>query len=471
MTLTSNILKYDLVKPIDIGKKGILLKIKEKIFIKYPPSGLQSKVIADNTFQNPKYVSNTEYRHSNSGVDPYIETYEWIEDDLVVPLGYGTHLLKLCKDEQLDVKFEDQRITSLVAYPDSLNEVTLRPYQQRAVESALSNIQGTIVSPTGSGKSLIGLEIIRRRQQKALIILHRSDLAQQWIDVIKLHLGITAGLIGGGEWEVGKEITVAMVQTLASRQDETKTLSDEFGIIIAEECQHLPSETFFETIGWFRAKYRYGLSATIDRRDGLMPLIFLALGPLISSIERKEVEAIQATVPASVTAIETKFEPVANSWHEFMDSICTSTDRNLLILNLAINVNAPVLILTDRVSHAEDLSRIFSESSVEHVLAHGQLKDRDKAMERIKTVPITIGTTSLLGEGLDIPFWEVLIMATPISSEIKLMQAIGRVIRASQSKKSALIYDLKDACGFSGASFKKRFAIYKKHNIWVNFSN
>src|SRR5271154_2124928 len=453
------------------AKDHVLIKIKENILIKFPTDELKNKVIAENTFINPKYVSNEEHGYSNWNVDPYIETYQVIEDGLIVPLGFGAQLLKLCKEENLDIEFEDQRTTCHVSYPDSLNEITLRSYQNRVVGDALNNIQGTIVAPTVCGKSLIGLEIIRRRQQKALIIVHRSDLAEQWINVIKLRLGIIPGQIGDGKWDVGNEITVAMVQTLASRQDDTKTLSDEFGIIIAEECHHLPSETFFETIGMFNAKYRYGLSATIDRRDGLMPLIFLAAGPLIACVERKEVEALQATVPASVISIETKCAPEAGSWNEYIDAICTNADRNLLIFNLATNSNVPTLILTDRIAHAEDLSDIFSKREIQHVLVHGQLKNRDEAMNLVKSVPITIGTTGLLGEGLDIPFWEVLIMASPISSEIKLMQAIGRVIRASEGKKRALVYDLRDDCGFSGSSFKKRFAIYKKHNIWVKFSN
>ncbi len=131
----------------------------------------------------------------------------------------------------------------------------------------------------------------------------------------------------------------------------------------------------------------------------------------------------------------------------------------------------PILILSDRVAHADDLSGMFSRRNFDHALVHGKVKDREEAIERIKKATVTIGTTGLLGEGLDVPFWEVLIMASPISSEIKLMQAIGRVVRASPGKKSALIYDLKYDCGFSGASFKKRFEIYRKHKIWVEFKN
>ena len=155
-----------------------------------------------------------------------------------------------------------------------------------------------------------------------------------------------------------------------------------------------------------------------------------------------------------------------------MDAITDSTERNLLILNLAQKTDGAVLILVDRVAHAEHLSKMLTLLGTEHALAHGQLnkKDRENVMEQIKTAKLTIGTTSLLGEGLDISVWGTLILGAPISSEIKLLQAIGRIVRPANGKEKALVYDLKDDCAFSGSSFKKRFEIYKKNKIWVEFN-
>jgi superfamily II DNA or RNA helicase len=90
-------------------------------------------------------------------------------------------------------------------------------------------------------------------------------------------------------------------------------------------------------------------------------------------------------------------------------------------------------------------------------------------MERMKSCPITVATSGLIGEGVDIAMWTALILASPISSETKLVQAIGRAVRAFPGKQEAIIFDLTDDCGFSGASFKKRLEIYRKHNLRVNF--
>ncbi len=187
---------------------------------------------------------------------------------------------------------------------------------------------------------------------------------------------------------------------------------------------------------------------------------------------KQEVENLHATVPATVFVKQTGCSPSADSWNEFLDIIMTNGERNLQILELAMQAQGAVLVLTDRIKHAEQLSEMLNTRNVSHVLAHGQLKkkDRSEAMESMKSAQITIGTTSLLGEGLDIASWSVLVMAAPISSEVKLMQAVGRVVRPASGKEKAIVHDLRDDSAFAGSSFNKRFEIYKKHKIWVNFA-
>jgi superfamily II DNA or RNA helicase len=446
------------------------LKVKERVFVAAPPQDVYTQILKANVFVNPKYAANEKHGYSNWKTAKTIETYECKKDGVSIPRGYLHDLSELCKREALDMFVEDFRATSPKSFPAL--SVKLRPYQKRAVEEALSSEQGIVVSPTGSGKSLMGLELIRQRKQRSLIIVHRSDLATQWIKVIEERLGVKAGLIGEGRFEIGDLITVAMIQTLSSREEETKKLSETFGLILVDEVHHVPSETFSEVISWMSAKYLYGLSATLNRRDGLEKIIYRCIGPVIAVVERDEVESRGNTVPLSVFAKNTGFDPgPLNSWNEYLEAITNSEERNKLIIDIAIKERAPVLILCDRIEHAERLSALLDKLGVKHVLAHGQLgaSDREDAMEELKTAQITIGTTGLLGEGLDVSSWEILIMASPISSEIKLMQALGRIVRPANGKLTGVVYDLKDECGFAGNSFKNRFSIYKKHNIWVNF--
>lgn len=450
----------------------MILKLNSNIILESVVEAIISKAICDNTFKNPIFKSNELNGRSNWDTEQTIATYRYEDTNPVLPRGYMRDLLKTAREHSIKPKIIDERVTNACVYPDKLNGIVLRPYQQRAVEEALKYDQGVICAPTGSGKTLIGLEIIRRRQQKSLIIVHRNELAKQWRDVIEERMGIKAGFIGDGEWTVGDQITIAMVQTLATHVADSKTIFGAFGLVLVDEVHHSPASTFSDVIGLIAAKYRYGLSATLIRRDGLEQMIYRAVGPVIASISKQEVENIGATVPVTVHTVNTGFLPKEiDSWNDYLGALTDNEERNLLIFELAIHAKGSVLILCDRVQHAESLSEMFFRQKIDHVLVHGKLKenDRKKAFELINTAQITVGTTGLLGEGLDVKGWSVLIMASPISSEIKLMQAIGRIVRPERGKNNALVYDLRDECGFSGASFKNRYVIYQKHRIWVVF--
>lgn len=457
----------------DFVKNQVDLNICATISI--PSYGTDEEVlnqcIQDNTFENPIFKSNELNGRSNHKIKKTITTYHYEGNRLVLPRGYTRNLLNICRSKNITPQITDSRASQPCQYPEKLKGIVLRPYQQRAIDSAMKLDQGVIVSPTGSGKSFIALEILRLRQQKALIIVHRFDLAKQWITIIRERLGIKASLIGDGKWEIGSKITVGMIQTLSSKAEETKKLSEQFGLIFVDESHHLPCHSCFTVMNLLNAKYKYGISATLHRRDGLEQVIYRCIGPAIAIISRAEVESIGATVPAKVIALKTEFSPSVDSWHDYLTDLAVNADRNILIINLATSQAIPVLILCDRAAHAEHLSEMLSRRKFKHVLAHGQVQNRDEIMEKVKTTPITIATTSLIGEGIDVSSWSVLIMASPISSETKLLQAIGRIVRKhSSSKEKALVYDLRDDCGFAGASFNKRFEIYKKHRIWVEFN-
>jgi superfamily II DNA or RNA helicase len=314
----------------------VTLKLNSNIILKCCKEAILNQCINENTFENPSYISNEENGRSNWNTERFITTYRHEDDSIILPRGFMRDLLKILKEHEITSEIIDERVSSPCHYQEKLNEIVLRPYQLRAVEEALKYDQGAIVSPTGSGKSLIGLEIIRRRGEKAIIIVHRSELAKQWIKVIEERLGIKSGFIGDGEWGIGDQITVAMVQTLASSENNVKLISDSIGLVLVDEGHHLPSDQFFSIINLLAAKYRYMMSATPNRRDGLETMIYRAIGPAIATISRDEVEDLGATIPATVVQIQTGFNPgLVNSWSEYLDSLTANADRNIRITNLA----------------------------------------------------------------------------------------------------------------------------------------
>lgn len=245
-------------------------------------------------------------------------------------------------------------------------------------------------------------------------------------------------------------------------------MARQYGVIIVDECHHAPASTFASVIALLPAKYRFGLSATPTRRDDMDILINRVMGRILVTIDKSEVEEVGATVPVSVKVIKTDFIPTTftNCWGHLVTAITNSEERNELIVSLAQEEcqKAPVLVLVDRITHAENLMKLVS---VPTILIHGMLPPRDfkLAISQISSATLTIGTIAMLGEGLDIARWGTLILATPISTKVRLLQVIGRIVRPFPGKRHAHVFDLVDSTPFAVGSFKKRKKIYHEQKI------
>ena len=429
----------------------------------------------DCTFKNPLFISNEKHGYSNYETEEYLRLYEVFPYCLEAPRGYLSYTRNKDIIDYLnasDVEFDDETFDAPIKFRKKLIGIKLRDYQDKALEEVGNAREGVIVAPTGSGKTIIALELVRRIGEKTIIVVHRKELAKQWMDVIKERFGFEAGFLGSGKFKDGK-IVVAMLQSIIPYvEKEGFDNLPEFGNFIMDECHHCPCNQLMKAQKLLNTKYRFGFTATPNRRDGLERVIYLTMGRIISEIERDTVEDIGGTVPIIVNAIKTDFDPGhCDSWAKYIDKVASDHNRNILILNIAIRQKLPTLILVDRIAHANNLAEILTENNIVFELAHGKAKDKKTMLERIRKAKITIGTTSLIGEGIDVSSWGSMIMGSPISSEIKLMQAIGRVSRPSKGKEQGVVFDLKDDCGFAGGSFKKRMGMYDKADIEVKFTS
>jgi superfamily II DNA or RNA helicase len=444
------------------------LSLDSTITLSNASGSFRQVVIAANTYPNPKYFSARQQGRYTGNIPDCIYSYQETKDGLILPRGYLGELLN--QFPALLGTMSDRRVTAPVAIP-ALQGITLRDYQQQAVKGASRYEQGIIQAVTGSGKTIMGLQLIHQRGQRSLIMVHTNELAKQWAAEIEKILGITSGMIGSGKWIEGEHITICMVQTLSRNPERTAELAAGYGLVLVDEAHHVPAETFARVIGQMPCKYRYGLTATPERRDGLHVLIHRAIGRTIAEVSADHVEDVGGIVPAEVTVIHTGFSPDCDSWQDYVSQLVSSDTRNAQIAQIATKASqqAPTLVLVDRIEHAH---RIQELCQVTAVVAHGQLKKKIRvaAFEAMVTAPLTIGTTGLLGEGLDVSRWGTLILASPISSRVKLLQAIGRVIRPHPGKETGLVVDIVDDHGFSGSSFNKRKAIYDSRQYQVSFN-
>ena len=220
-------------------------------------------------FANTEYFIKKKTGKSTWGTQQYFKFIEETDNEIIIPRGFTGKLLRYCKKQKIDCEFLDARDKN-----ESVNFSTnlcLRSHQEKAVEASKRKEFGVITAPSGSGKTVIGLKIIAEKKQPALIIVHRKQLLEQWVERTEAFLGIPKkeiGRIGAGQTRTGKALTIAMFQSLGKYIDkqETQEFIRSFGTIIIDECHHIPAETFRNTISKLSPYYQYGLTATPFRK-------------------------------------------------------------------------------------------------------------------------------------------------------------------------------------------------------------
>lgn len=404
---------------------------------------------------NPKWLENERMGRWNRGTEKMLRFYRRLgKTGIVIPRGYARRLILALKQAQLDYTIHDRR--RLLPEVALSFHGDLKPFQSTAVTQMGKRDFGTLSAPTGSGKTVIGLDLIARRRQPTLVVVHTKDLAFQWIQRIEQFLHIPAaevGLIGAGKKTVGERITVALVQTLYRHSAE---IVPRVGHIVVDECHRAPSRTFTEALTAFDCRYMLGLSATPWRRDQLSKLIFWYLGDLHHEVDQVQLEQKGHILKADVVVRPTAFEPWSDpvsDYSRMLTELTADDGRNRLIAaDVAAEVHAGqgvCLVLSDRKKHCETLKAILRFSfKVESDLLTGDLGDeaRKAVLTRIQQgrVKVLIATGQLIGEGFDCPDLSTLFMATPIRFSGRVMQYLGRILRPAQGKAHARVYDYVD---------------------------
>jgi superfamily II DNA or RNA helicase len=342
----------------------------------------------------------------------------------------------------------------------------------------LSKDFGTLNAPTGSGKTIMALYMIKQRMQPALIIVHSKELANQWIQRIESFLNIPKeeiGFIGSGKKKIGEKITVALVQSVYKCVEE---VSLKTGLLVVDECHRTPSRTFSEAVSGFDSKYMLGLSATPWRRDNLSKLIFWHLGDVRYEIDKTMLVEKGDLLPTEVIVRETDFNPFFDPVNEYskMLSELTSNDvRNHLIASdIAKESNGDgkcCLVLTDRKKHCETLQAILRyKYKISSDLLTGDVPsiDRKDIIDRLNNgeIKVLVATGQLIGEGFDCKYLSTLFIVTPIRFAGRVLQYLGRILRPAPGKNKAVVYDYVDVnVGILKTAAKSRQKVYTS---WKN---
>jgi superfamily II DNA or RNA helicase len=406
---------------------------------------------------NTDYMVRKNIGKSTFNINKYIRLVEETADGIMLPRGFVATLVEFCKHENIPFKIIDNR--KKLEQVDFDSNIKLLPHQELALEKVEGKDFGVIVSPPASGKTIIGLEIIAEKCQPALIIVHRQQLFDQWIDRIQSFLKIPKaeiGQIGNQKFKLGKKITVAMIQSL-SRSKDVAFIANRFGTIIVDECHHIPAKSFREAIVQFNSYYLYGLTATPKRKNNLYYM------------DQKE-GLQQLSNHTEINVIETNlfvpFDYKIDNYETISRILIYDTQRNAMIVR-DIQQNAErfktILVLTERKEHVEILN-LYLKDKFETITIDGDDSERSRKskMEQIKQghFKIVISTGQFFGEGMDVDSLECLFIVYPFAFEGKLVQYIGRIQR---SGKPPVIFDYRDSrIDYFEKMFKLRKRYYKK---------
>ncbi len=393
--------------------------------------------------------------------------YELTNGVFTSPRGYGTKLLNIMEQHQVNYTIDDKRL--ILPQVSFGSKIGLYSYQEPAVERLVKFRTGGVSAPCGSGKTMIGLEAIARVHQPALWVTHTKELLEQAIERASQVLDIVPteiGVIGSGKFAVGDKLTMALVQTLAKR--DLSELVYKFGTIFIDEAHHMAANQFFKMVNQFPALYRMWASATPNRDDGKTPFIEAAGGPILYSIQRGETSTLRPRVVWVPTAFSGTYK--SNDYQNLLEDIVNDQERNTLIVDTITREwqGNYSLVLSERVAHLELLQKMLEQSMpaarIEILTGKMAKKKRTEIMARVQNKKVDILlATQLAREGLDIVHLNRVFLTMPKRAENALTQEVGRVLRPAPGKSDAVVFDFADTnIGILKAQKYKRHQVYRK---------
>lgn len=383
--------------------------------------------------------------------------YQETQHNIIIPKFYGLKKFgfdtsKIIPTNKINIKFKGK----------------LRDYQidiSKTIIDSLKKTTGGIMSLyCGGGKTTITLDIICQLNLRALIMVHKSFLLNQWYDRIRQFTTASIGTIRQNKTDINHDIVIGMIQSICKR-DYNPKIFENFDIIIIDECHHIASRVFSQALFKIPAKYTIGLSATPDRGDGLTHVIKLFLGDIAVKLERSSIPQVETKIfnykssdilfAEKTLWYKKKFRPdiikmvsnlsQINSRNQFIlkiiESIIKSKNRKMVVFSARVSHAKLLKSLTDNLIQKYIQDNIFIEDEVKTGLYIGRLKDYQ--LTDAAESDIIFATDSMAEEGLDIENLNTILYTTP---KKKVIQSNGRILRKpiSDYEINPLIIDIAD---------------------------
>lgn len=402
--------------------------------------------------------------------------------------GLLPRILNYCKEKNVPVTIigEEERVPASTSIPESFvsalkkENIVLREEQLRLMLKEIKAHRGVLVSGTGSGKTIMGLGVIsafleENPRLKVLWLCHTKDLMYQSGKIAQRLLGIKVGYIGDGQFDSGKPFVSA------TRQSFDKISTDigfEFDIVVIDEVHHVNIEgQYADLMKTIFAPVRIGLTATMPKEKERILGIESFIGPVIDEVTIKESQERKSMADIKIRFLKVPVSHQIKELRKYQDvykaAVVDRSIRHELVVSKAkehISKGDSVLIIVNHIEHGNNLLREFTKQNTKAVFVQGitEARVRTQIKEALNTKNIhAVIATTVFKEGVDFPELNVIINAAGGKSEIATMQALGRGLRRTETKKMLFLYDIFDPSNrFLIEHFGERVCLYSD-NEWI----
>ncbi len=450
--------RIDAAIPQSIG-----IVVADQIYIdraEMPPA-LITQFIRLAAFQNPEFYRAQAMRLPTFGKPRVVSCAELYAQHVALPRGCLDEAIDLVKSHGAVANVDDHREIG-TALPAALSfQGELRRPQSKAFDALVAHDNGVLAATTAFGKTVVAAALIAHRARNTLILVHRRELLAQWVERLSSFLNIDPkqiGIVGGGKRKPTGIIDVALIQSLVRNGDVADIVAD-YGHLIVDECHHLSATSFELVARRSKARYVVGLSATVARKDGHHPIIFMQCGPVRHRVDAR-VQAAERGIRHRARDRSTKFELPASlasvdrpSMPAIYAALAQDRGRNELIFDdvlKSLEAKRSPLVLTERKDHLDDLRQRFSPFVKNLVVLRGGMsaKDRKQANAALNVADdderLILAIGRYIGEGFDDARLDTLFLTMPIAWKGTLAQYVGRLHRQHDGKRDVLVVDYVD---------------------------
>jgi len=402
-------------------------------------------------------------------------------DQILVEVPYAWAVKKGIMNQWEFNDFRTEGISITVPRePDPFHARVKEPQKQKElmdemIASALNVNRFVVEADTGIGKTICALKVVSALKRKTLILVHLERLKKQWVEEIHDKLGIHLERIK--EWPGTKkedfsdcDVIVALIQTVSRRIHEKKIpdcLIRDVGVVVFDELHRIPTKSYIDCLGYFPAKYQFGMTATMKRPDNTHEVYLQDLGLQYISSSAKSM---------GMKLWVLKFQhngPIYGKQEGGMAKMLSfNKRRNKLLVSIVTtcyNNKRNTLVVSGIVRHLEDLMKLCEENGIPREKmgqftaqrSDGSKIKGEELKEVLKTKQIIFATYGMIKEGIDIPRIDAGVDATP---KAHYTQLLGRARRYMEFKSNPVWYTIQDLC-ISSCPNAKRLDLYFKSRM------